>query len=177
MSLRVFILGILCEGNHHPYDIKKMFKRDNMDDVYKINDGTLYYTFEVLLKKDCIEKIEVLRDENRPEKTTYGITDKGRTTLEQEIYTNFKNFKDIQSLYSSTLFLKHTDLTKLGFIIEEGIAKVRDKIQRNHDEWDTIANDTPQTVHLIQDHVLRQMELEVEWLEKLLVHVRGHERI
>lgn len=172
MSLRVFILGILCEGNHHPYDLKKMFKRNGMEDVYKVTDGTLYYTFEVLLKKDCIEKIEVLRDENRPEKTTYGITDKGRETLEQEIYTNFKNFKDIPSLYSSTLFLKHTDLTKLGFIIEEGITKVQERIQRNHDEWDALVHDTTRTVHFIQDHVLRQMELEVAWLQQLLLYVR-----
>lgn len=172
MSLQVFILGILSEGNHHPYDIKKMFKRENMEDIHKITDGTLYYNFEALLKKGCIEKVEVTREDNRPEKTTYAITKKGKETLEQEIYGSFKNFKDIKSLYSPTLFLKHADPVKLAFLIEEGIENLKGKITRNKEEWDLLKDKTPPHVHLIQDYALSQLELDMGWLQKLLVYVQ-----
>ena len=173
MSLRVFILGNLCESNHHPYDIKKMMKHDNMEDLQKINDGRLYYTFEVLLKQGFIQKVEVIRDENRPEKTTYGITEEGRKVLEEEIYAVFRNFKDVQSLYSSTIFMKHADPTKLAFLIEEAIHKLQSAIKRNADEWRLLKHKTPLNVHLIQEHSLNYMELEVSWLQKLLSYVRG----
>ncbi|WP_068776678.1 PadR family transcriptional regulator [Paenibacillus sp. FJAT-26967] len=173
MSLQVFILGVLCAGNHHPYDIKKMFKRKNIDEIQKINDGTLYYNFDVLLKKGYIEKIEVTRDENRPQKTTYGITDAGRQALEQEIYTKFKNFTDVESLYSAALFIKHADPNKLAFLIEEGIEKLQGKIQHHHEIWLTIRDESPPIIHLIQDHTLSRIKLELDWLEKLLVHVKN----
>ncbi|WP_422658792.1 PadR family transcriptional regulator [Paenibacillus sp. EC2-1] len=173
MSLRVFILGNLCERNHHPYDVKKMLKGDNMEDVQKINDGRLYYNFEVLLKQGYIEKIEVTREENRPEKTTYGITEAGRKALEEEIYTAFKNFKDVKSLYSSTVFLKHADPVKLAFLIEEAIQKLQNAINRNVEDWKIIGLKTPLNVHLVQEHSLNYMELEVSFLKKLLAFVRG----
>lgn len=47
MSLQIFILGILSEGEHHPYDLKKQVLKP-LDNSFPINDGTLYYNFEVL---------------------------------------------------------------------------------------------------------------------------------
>ncbi|GKS11651.1 hypothetical protein YDYSY3_26510 [Paenibacillus chitinolyticus] len=173
MSLQIFILGILCEGNHHPYDIKKMFKKNNMEDVHKISDGTLYYNFDVLLKKGCIEKREVIRDDNRPEKTTYGITPKGREFLEQEIYASFRNFTGVESLYSPTLFLKHADKNKLVFLIEEVMDKLRYRTEQQSQEWDAFKDKTPPSVHLIQEYVQSRMKLESEWLEKLLAFVKN----
>ncbi|GAB6991136.1 PadR family transcriptional regulator [Paenibacillus pini] len=172
MSLQIFILGVLYSGNHHPYDIKKMFKKDNLEDIHTITDGTLYYNFDVLLKKECIEKISVTRDVNRPEKTTYGITDKGRETLQQGIYNSFKQLKDIPSLYSPTIFLKYVDKNKVAFLIEEGIEKFQGQLERNLLEWEVIQHEAPQSAHLIQEHVLNQKRLELDWLKKLLAYVQ-----
>ncbi|MFS0840999.1 PadR family transcriptional regulator [Paenibacillus sp. 1P03SA] len=176
MSLQIFILGILCEGNHHPYDIKKMFKKNNIEDVHKINDGTLYYNFDVLLKKGYIEKREVIREDNRPEKTTYGITPKGREFLEQEIYASFRNFTGVESLYSSTLFLQHADKNKLIFLIEEVIDKMRNRSEQQNQDWEAFKDKTPPSVHLIQDYVHNRMKLESEWLVKLLDFVKNDSR-
>ncbi|WP_208414703.1 hypothetical protein [Paenibacillus castaneae] len=92
--------------------------------------------------------------------------------LEQEIYLNFKNFKDIPSIYTSTLFLKHADFNKVSFLIEEAIEKLLKKIQRHHDDWGALKDSTPPNVQLVHDHVLVHTELEVEWLRKLLAYVR-----
>lgn len=66
-----------------------------MEDTVKINDGTLYYNFEVLLKKGLIRKVEVVQTDNRPEKTTYSITEDGVKMLEEGIYDSFRKMTDI----------------------------------------------------------------------------------
>lgn len=167
MSLQIFILGVLSSGHHHPYDIKKMFKQNVLDESSKINDGTLYYNFEVMLKKGYIEKIEVIRDDNRPEKTTYGITPLGKEYLEQEIYASFKNFTRVDALYSSVLFLKHADPKKLMFLIEEAKEKVQNKIKADTAFWEAVRDETPPAVHLIHDHSLSLLKIDLEWLNKL----------
>ncbi|MCQ6562372.1 PadR family transcriptional regulator [Paenibacillus mendelii] len=173
MSLQIFILGMLCEDYHHPYDIKKMFKRIKLEEVLKISDGTLYYNFDVLLKKQYIEKIEIIRDEHRPDKTTYGITDKGREALQQEIYNSFKRFTDIKSLYAPLTFLKHADKDKISFLLEESIEKLRKKINKNHDGWNSLLQKPQETVQFIYEHALNRMELDAQWLEKLLTWIRS----
>lgn len=172
MSLQIFILGVLCAGNHHPYDIKKMFKRENIDELSKISDGTLYYNFETLHKQKCIEVIEVTREENRPNRTTYGITPKGREVLQQKIYDSFKNYTDIPSLFSSTLFLKHVDQQKIAYLIEENIAQLRQKIEQYEQLWSEIQAQTTPAFTLIQAYTHQQIKMDLEWLEQLLQHVR-----
>lgn len=172
MSLQIYILGVLCEGYHHPYDVKKMLKHNNADDLYKVSDGTLYYNFEALLKKGCIQKIEVSREENRPEKTTYGITPKGREVLEQDIYASFKNFKGMRAIYASTLFQKHADKQKLIYLIEDLIDNLQAKNDYYNKVWTTLQHGTPEEFHLVKEYTHNQMIIDLEWLQKLLDFVR-----
>ncbi|MFF2908288.1 PadR family transcriptional regulator [Paenibacillus sp. NPDC057934] len=173
MSLQIFILGMLSEGEHHPYDIKKNLKP--LDNTVSINDGTLYYNFEVLLKKGLIKKLKVVQTDNRPEKTTYGITDKGRLMLEEEIYDVFKNFSDIRSLYSSLLFLDKVDPHKLAYVIEEAIEKLNKKvslIEGTDPALAIIPVERREAVSLIMDHANQTYHKDIDWLHKVLTTVR-----
>jgi len=138
-----------------------------MDEVSEINDGKLYYNFESLLKKDCIEKIEVIREENRPERTVYGITDKGKEVLKEKIYESFTNFKGIRSIYSSVIFLKHTDLDKSAYLLDEVVNKMKEKIAHYDEIWNDLQDKTPPSVHLITDYTHNQMRVDLAWLEKV----------
>ncbi|GGD89453.1 PadR family transcriptional regulator [Paenibacillus nasutitermitis] len=175
MSLQIFILGTLSEGEHHPYDIKKMVLKP-LDNNIAINDGTLYYHFDILAKKGLIQKIKVIQSENRPEKTTYGITDAGRKALEEEIYAIFQNFTTIQSLYSSLLFLDKIDKSKLAYLIEEAIAK-REKdihrIEQANPEFPGIPPEQRDPVRLITEHAYQSIKCDINWLQQLLIHLRG----
>lgn len=174
MSLQIFILGLLSEGEHHPYDIKKMIHKP-LDSTISINDGTLYYNFEVLQKKGLITKLKVVQSDNRPEKTTYGITDQGRQVLEEEIYEVFKSFTDIKQLYSSLLFLDRVDLHKLAFILEEAIERVSKRVklvERANPELPDVPENKRAAVTLIMDHAYQSMTKDIDWLQKLLANVR-----
>lgn len=172
MSLQIYILGTLCRGEHHPYDIKKMFPK-SMQKLLPINDGTLYYHFDVLLKKGFIEKIKVVQSDNRPEKTTYGVTQKGRKTLEDEIYAAFQDITDMKSLYSSILFLDMVDQTKLAYIIEIRIDKMKKGIEVIEKvDIHSLPSEQQLSAELITDHAYHSLLNDIRWLSDLLGKLR-----
>ncbi|MBP2001361.1 DNA-binding PadR family transcriptional regulator [Paenibacillus shirakamiensis] len=174
MSLQIFILGTLSEGDHHPYDLKKKVLKP-LEKTISINDGTLYYNFEVLLKKGYIQKKDVIQTENRPEKTTYGITDLGRQALQEEIYAAFQKCTDIKSLYSSLVFLDKVDATKLAYLIEEAITKLQKRATLIEDTDPTFPDVMPKKqkpIQLIADHAYHAVQNDIAWLKKVLAYVR-----
>lgn len=178
MQLQIFILGILCEGNNHPYEIKKLIQKNiNDEEIVKVNDGTLYYRFESLLKKGYIVKIEVSRENNRPERTTYGITDQGRDALKKDIYKSFQNFSNLRSLYASLLFLKHVDLGKIIDLTEKAVERTKKRFQLLYDSqmpewWGIYSEKVSENIDFITSHARSNIEYDLEWLEKLLIFLR-----
>jgi DNA-binding PadR family transcriptional regulator len=49
MSMKLVILGILTEGEKHPYEIQHIMKEREMDLYIKLQKGSLYYAVEQLL--------------------------------------------------------------------------------------------------------------------------------
>ncbi len=172
MSLQIFILGVLSEGHHHPYDLKKIFKKNNIDEVSMINDGKLYYNFDSLQKKGCIEMIEVVHEEGRPARTVYGITDKGREVLKEKIYKSLANFQGIRSIYSSVIFIKYTNLEKSAYLLGEQVSKLKEKITHYDQVWEQMEDTTPPALHLITDYTHNQMRVDLVWLEKVTKFVQ-----
>ncbi|MDN4522879.1 PadR family transcriptional regulator [Fictibacillus fluitans] len=179
MQLQIFILGILCEGNNHPYEIKKLIQKNISDEeIVKVNDGTLYYRFESLLKKGYITKIEVSRENNRPERTTYGITDQGREALKEDIYKSFQTFSNLRPLYASLLFLKHVDLAKIIDLTEKAVERTKKRFQLQNDShlpvwWGNYSKKISENIDFITSHARSNIEYDLDWLEKLLIFLRG----
>jgi len=174
VTLQIFILGALSEEDHHPYDIKKIMVQA-MDST-SVSDGALYYNFEVLWKKGWIQKVKMEQKENRPEKTTYGITEKGQEALKDEIYEVFRSFTNVTSLYSSLLFLDKVDRVKLGYLIEEGIKKrERSRETLHHVDYESvkIPSRNKKAAELIGAHARDMIEGDIRWLNKLLDYVRS----
>jgi DNA-binding PadR family transcriptional regulator len=128
MSLQILILGLLSKEDHHPYSVKKMISKYTKD-ILQITDGNLYYNFDFLNKKGFIQKIEDVQGDNRPSKTTYGITEEGRKALEENIYSTFKHARSIQLLYSSLLFIDLVDRSRLSYMVNETILEIKKKIE------------------------------------------------
>ncbi|MGG4479800.1 PadR family transcriptional regulator [Paenibacillus illinoisensis] len=176
MSIQIFILGALSEGNCYPYDIKKQIGKHLEQTEAKITEGTIYYNFEVLHKKGLIEKIETIQSENRPDKTMYGITDQGRLALEESIYKVFQKFTTIQSLYAALVNLDKVDNQKIAYLIEDIIVKQRKKldyIDEQKPEEIEVSEDLMDALWLMRDHAYHTIESNIAWLEKLLHHVQS----
>jgi DNA-binding PadR family transcriptional regulator len=179
MSLQIFILGILCEGHRHPYDIKKMFKQESLAPEIRITDGTLYYHFEALTKRKFVEKMTTSREENRPERTLYGITQLGREALVEMIYKSFRNFKEVSDLYPCILFIHHVNRERVIGMLEECIEAMNKKIRRYETIWNDVppeSNEHPIVLNAknLQEHAMNRAKTDLEWLERVLERTRSN---
>jgi DNA-binding PadR family transcriptional regulator len=75
------VLGILYEGERHPYDIARQIKIRHQEDPPGHTNRALYHAVEKLLEADLIEVVETVREGRRPERTLYRITEEGKEEL------------------------------------------------------------------------------------------------
>src|ERR1700709_651820 len=83
--LSVAALALLVEAPMHPYEMyQEMLKRKD-DRHVKVRPGSLYHTIDRLARHGLAEVAGTDRGGNRPERTTYRVTDAGRSALEQRL--------------------------------------------------------------------------------------------
>lgn len=87
------LLGFIAEKESSGYDIITTIKRRELDRWAKISTSTVYNRLLRLEKSECIVG-RVEKDSNRPERTLYTITDKGRTLLRKEVVKHLTGFND-----------------------------------------------------------------------------------
>ena len=54
MSMKLVILGLLLEGDKHPYEVQHIMKERQMDCYIKYAKGSLYDAFEKVERQDAI---------------------------------------------------------------------------------------------------------------------------
>jgi DNA-binding PadR family transcriptional regulator len=75
--LGVMTLALLREGDMHPYEMLRLMRQRHHDKLVPITNGTFYHTVARLQKLGLLAEIGIDRDGNRPERTTYSVTDAG----------------------------------------------------------------------------------------------------
>lgn len=75
-------LGLLAEAPMHPYEMFQTMLQRREDQNVKVRPSTLYHQIGRLVDSGYAEALGTAREGNRPERTTYAITDDGRTALE-----------------------------------------------------------------------------------------------
>lgn len=122
MSIQIFILSKLMENNTYPYLLKKELSEpipyDKMSDL---TENKLYYHFEKLLKQDFVEVVKVLKEENRPDKQVFKITEQGKINLPHMVYKLFENANEVEELYVGIASLKYVDHIKIINILENRV--------------------------------------------------------
>ncbi|GAB3613035.1 PadR family transcriptional regulator [Humibacter ginsengisoli] len=79
--LGIAILGLLLERPMHPYEMFQTFVARSEDHIVKVRPGSLYHTVERLERDSLIRSTGTEREGNRPERTTYEITDAGHDRM------------------------------------------------------------------------------------------------
>lgn len=75
--LAVVVLGLLRERPMHPYEMLRLIQQRRDDRLVGGSRGTLYHTVARLERHALLAEVGVDRDGNRPERTTYELTDAG----------------------------------------------------------------------------------------------------
>ncbi len=75
--LGLMVLMLLREDDMHPYEMIRLMRMRHDDRLVTLTNGTMYHTVARLQKSDLIVPVGVDREGNRPERTTYAVTDAG----------------------------------------------------------------------------------------------------
>lgn len=83
--LAVAALALLAEGPTHPYEMYQTLVQRAEDRVVKVRPGSLYHTVDRLAGRGLVRAIGTEREGNRPERTTYEITEEGTLALGERV--------------------------------------------------------------------------------------------
>ena len=77
----VMVLALLREDDMHPYEMIRLMRHRHDDRIVTITNGTMYHTVARLEQQGLLAEVGVDREGNRPERTTYALTDAGNAAL------------------------------------------------------------------------------------------------
>ena len=75
------VLAMLREADMHPYEMMRLLRQRRADRLVPLAQGTLYHTVARLERAGLVEHVGVDREGNRPERTTYGVTEAGSAAV------------------------------------------------------------------------------------------------
>lgn len=165
-NIRLVLLGILGMQPMHGYEIKQTIE-DHMGDWTDIKFGSIYFALARLAEEGAIEVVEETREGNRPSRTVYQITDKGREEYIQLLRELWWN--DDRPLYSfdiGVFFMQSLPKEEVARCLDERIERMRAKLlflKEHKSEHESNPHVPPQGM-AIMNHSLAHMEAEIEWL-------------
>jgi DNA-binding PadR family transcriptional regulator len=69
----------------HPYEMYQTLITRSEDRLVKVRPGSLYHTVDRLTRQGFVEAVGTDRGGNRPERTTYSITESGQLALSERV--------------------------------------------------------------------------------------------
>jgi len=121
------LLGFIKEKDSSGYDIITMIRKRELDRWAKISTSTIYNRL-TRLEKNAYIVGRSERDGNRPERTTYTITDKGRELLKKEVVKHLIGFNDDPRTLGYA-FLYGTDPIEVARTLEMHAKKLEREIE------------------------------------------------
>ena len=178
MSIQIYILSKLMQGDNYPYKLKKELSEPiPFDKMGNLTESKLYYHFDSLTKQGLVEPREIIKEEHRPDKQVFAITDKGREQLPLKIYELFEKADKVSDMVTGIVFIRHVDKNRIIAIVEKRINDYSTK-QSNLTNMYTqlLENQSLQgNIHYLQSYIHHSIGHEIVWLEKLVEKLKTNE--
>lgn len=167
------ILGLLENGPLHPYGMQRLIKQWGKDQVVNVGQRTsLYRMIDRLEDSGLIAIGSTERDERYPERTTYHLTEEGRTVCRQwltEMLTTPRNeFPEFPAALSFVMLL-------MPEAAGEVLTERRDRLQERIGGFEAeLATDgVPRWALLETEYLKAVTEAEVRWIETIVDDLRS----
>jgi DNA-binding PadR family transcriptional regulator len=168
------VLSCLREDPMHPYEIQRLLKARNKDEVLVLKRGSLYHAINRLERSGLIEAMETGREGRRPERTTYEITPQGLEELVRWLRRMIATPRHEKSEFmASVSFLLHltpedaiVQLELRAVALEQYIA-ARTSVMKSIVAW-------VKRINLIEDEYLIAMrQAELNWVRGLIQELKS----
>ncbi|MER7446888.1 PadR family transcriptional regulator [Microbacterium sp. NPDC097977] len=172
----VMVLALLREGDMHPYEMVRLMRSRRDERLLSITNGTLYHTVGRLQREGLIDEVGIDRDGNRPERTTYTLTDAGTDVLVDWLRRELSVI-DRPAEFRIALAEAH-NLERADVI--ESLRSRRDALDEGHVAHrdglvDARAKAVPEQVLVEFDRQEVLLGAELRWLDSLLERLESEE--
>jgi DNA-binding PadR family transcriptional regulator len=174
--LALVLLSLLGEEPMHPYRMHEMIKERGKDRIANVSArNSVYQTIDRLLRAELIAVRETARDERRPERTVYEITDAGwdalRTWTAEMLETPAREFPEFPAALASVMVLSPADVTAR---LEKRAADLAGSLAADRAALGAVP-DLPRLFLLDDEYGVAVREAELKWVEGLLAALRSGE--
>lgn len=173
--LALVVLSVFFEGPTHPYDLLQTLLSRHEDRIVKLKPGTLYHTVARLEKDGLIAQSSVDRDGNRPERTTYALTEAGAQIVHEQVREMLRapvhEYPELPVALSEAHTLEADEATALLEERIEHLNGIRERLRETCEEGQS--NGTPKLFMLDTSYLHDHTDFEIRWLEKLVSDIRS----
>lgn len=173
--LALAILVLLAEEPMHPYRMQQLIKDRGKDLVINVQRrASLYQTIQRLLRSGLIRVKETSREENRPERTIYELTEKGLNTARDWLKSMLSAPKaEFPEFPAALSFIPLLETDEVLRCLEEREAVLSEKLS----SLDTILREAgavlPRLFLLEIEYLHTMLETEVKWVRSLIGDLRS----
>ena len=171
MAIQIYILSKLMAGKSYPYQLKKQLSEPiPLDKIGNLTESKLYYHFESLSKAGLIEQVEVIKEEHRPDKQVFAITEQGRVMLPKKIYNLFEKGEGVKDFVIGLFFLRFVDKARIIQILEGKLEDVKQKetqFKFLYERLDVNEADVP-TINITNNYMLSRLDVEIKTIKQIL---------
>ena len=175
MAIQIFILSKLMEDNNYPYKLKKQLSEPiPLDQLGGLTESKLYYHFESLVKQGLVEQVEVIKEEHRPDKQVFAITDKGREELPKKIYKLLENAEDISDMVVGIANIRYVDRDRVLTILNKKSEHIRAQWMhiKDFEKKVEVDEENKNLVEFIGEYVTARVDHTIYWLEELIKQIQ-----
>jgi DNA-binding PadR family transcriptional regulator len=174
--LALVLLSLLAEEPMHPYRMHEMIKERGKDRIANVAQrNSVYQTIDRLLRAELIGVRETARDERRPERTVYEITDAGRDALltwtGEMLASPAPEFPEFPAALASLMVLSPEDVTAR---LAKRADDLRGALAADRAAMGAVP-DLPRLFLLDDEYSTAVREAELAWVEGVLAALRSGE--
>ncbi len=168
--LGVAALALLVERPMHPYEMYQTLVQRSEERVVKVRPGSLYHTVDRLAVGGLVRATGTEREGNRPERTTYEITERGNLALSERVAeilgTPVNEYPEFPLALGEAHNLPVESVIQL---LRNRVALIRADLEQLEDGIRSIeAKKLPRKYWLNVQYTKALGEVEATWLESLI---------
>ena len=169
-SLGISVLALLRERPMHGYQMFQTLAGGHEDRILKVRPGSLYHVIDRLAEEKLIRRTGTARRGNRPERTTYELTDAGADALAQRLRELVAApVHEFEKFVVALAEIHHLDRATAVEALRRRIASLQDSAA----EPQALRASGSSRHHAAIDYLAATTSAKLEWLEQIVASVQG----
>ncbi|MHA7135543.1 PadR family transcriptional regulator [Oerskovia turbata] len=166
----LLLLGLLHERPMHPYQAHQTLKQRGDDRLASITPGSVYHAMDRLESDGLVEIVGTDRDGNRPQRTTYRLTDAGREAFAARTALLLGEPRREHPCFPLALSQAHAiDRSDAVVALRARRAALADELASHTHRYDVVrGHGLPRRLLLDVEYDIRRIQSDLAWLDALL---------